>query len=175
MSRTVSPLELASALRRMGEAAPEAVRKALVEGAVTLRGELVQQAIASSAPQPVDRGQYKAGWRMSEVAGGAVVFNLTPQALWMERGRAPGPVPLKPIRDWVRRKGFWRAEVKARRRDRTHRPGDTDRIIDRIALAVARKIAEQGIEPRWVLRRSVGALEQRLPGLLRRSLGEVMR
>lgn len=178
---------LASALRQMAVDVPKALEHGMVDAAEQLKGSLVQREIAATSPQPVDQGQYKAGWTSHEVEGGAVVGNTTKQALWIERGRGPGPVPFKAILEWVRRKGFVRASVKAakkassplQRDEKGRYKGASEQEIARAettaALAITRKIEQQGIEPRWVLRRAIEALKSRLPGILRRAMADVGR
>lgn len=179
-----TPAGLADELNRLGQQFPKAVEQGMVEGATLLQGALVQREIAASSPQPVDQGQYKAAWTMTEVEGGAVVGNTTKQALWVERGRAPGPTPFGPILEWVRRKGFVRAAVKAVAKARgTGRDSkgrfqgasqsEIDQAEKTAALAIKRKIEQQGIEPRWVLRRAIDALRSKMPAILRRSVREV--
>lgn len=178
---------LASALRQMAADMPKALEHGMVDASEMLKGSLVQREIAATDPQPVDQGQYKAGWVSREVEGGAVVGNTTKQALWIERGRGPGPVPFKAILEWVKHKGFVKASVKAakkasgplQRDDKGRYKGATKQEIkqaeEAAALAISRKIARQGIRPRWVLRRAIDALRGKLPGILRRALADVGR
>lgn len=170
-----TPAQLASALRRLGEQAPEAARDAMIEGATLLQGALIQREIATSSPQPVDQGQYKAAWTKVEASDGALVGNATKQALWVERGRGPGPVPFKAILEWVRRKGFVRAQSKATARasGRRSSKSEIEQAETTAALAIQRKIEQQGIEPRWPLRRALDALRGRLPAMLRRAFGRL--
>lgn len=181
-----TPAGLADELNRLGQQFPKAIEQGMVEGATLLQGALVQREIASSDPQPVDQGQYKAAWVLQEVEGGAVVGNTSKQALWVERGRAPGPTPFGPILEWVRRKGFVRSAVKAakkaapgpRQRDSKGRyQGASENEIEAAektaALAIQRKIEQQGVEPRWVLRRAMVALQSKMAGILRRAVREV--
>lgn len=182
--RQVTAGGLAAALRQMAKDAPKALEQGMAEAATMLKGALVQREIAATDPQPVDQGQYKGGWVSQPVAGGAVVGNQSKQALWVERGRAPGPVPFGAILAWVKRKGFVRAQVKAakkaqgvKRDSKGRYQGATTSEIEQAektaALAIQRKIEQQGIEPRWVLRRAVHALQPKMPGILRRALREV--
>lgn len=167
-----TPAGLATALRQMATVAPQALEEAMVDGAMQLQGSLVQKAIASTDPQPVDQGQYKAAWGFEPIPGGALVGNASKQALWIERGRAPGPVPYGPILAWVRRKGFVKAQAKATAKAGQRRATKTDieQAEAGAAFAIQKKISERGIEPRWVLRRAVEALRSRLPRLLQDAL-----
>jgi hypothetical protein len=183
MTTRVSPAGFAAALRRLKETLPGAVEDAMVEGAQQLGGALVQREIASTGPhQPVDQGQYKAGWQVTEVKGGAIVGNSTQQAVWMERGRGPGPVPFSAILAWVKRKGFAKAKAKeaakGRGRDAQGRfKGASKSEIEDAEVAAAHaitaSIARKGIEPRWVLRRALTALGPSLKRIIRRRLREV--
>lgn len=166
---------LAAMMRTLGERAPAAVEGAMREGGMMLGGDLVQQEIASTKPQPVDQGQYKAAWVTTPVEGGAVVGNTSKQALFIERGRGPGPVPLGPILAWVKRKGFVRASVKraAKAQGRRSTQSDRDRAEYGAALAIQKKIQEQGIEPRWPLRRAIARLGPKMVGIIRRALGGI--
>lgn len=170
----VTPAELAEGLRRLSAQAPEAVKDAMVDAGLRLQGSLIQREIAASNPQPVDQGQYKAGWVLVETSDGALVANTTSQALWVERGRGPGPVPFKAILEWVKRKGFVRAAVKAEKRAQGRFKGASRNEIEQAevsaAFAIQKKIEAKGIEPRWPLWRALSALRDKVPGMLRRAL-----
>lgn len=179
---TATPAELGKALRRLQAQMPEAAKDAMVEAGLQLQGSLIQREIASSSPPPVDQGQYKAAWSKVETQNGILVGNETKQALWIERGRGPGPVPFKAILAWVKRKGFVRASVKAQKRGQGRdsqgrfkgaSQSDIEQAETSAALAIARKIERQGIEPRWPLRRALTLLQNKIPGMLRRALGRL--
>lgn len=178
----VTPAQLAEGLRRLSVQAPEAIKDTMVEAGMRLQGSLLQREIASTDPQPVDQGQYKAGWILTEIEDGAVVGNTTSQALWVERGRGPGPVPYKAILEWVKRKGFVRASVKAEKRGQGRdskgrfkgaSKSDIEQAEASAALAIQRKIQWRGVEPRWPLWRALTALGDKVPGMLRRALGRL--
>lgn len=131
----ISMKDFPARIRELEKRLPHAVERGMREGALMLRGALVQAQIAKTKPQPVNVGQYKASWRWREVPGGAQVYNFSKQALFIELGRQPGKAPpLSPIREWVRRKGLWRGrftELKAeakRERDRTQRKRREERL-----------------------------------------------
>lgn len=173
--RQVTAGGLAAALRQMAQDAPKALEQGMAEAATMLKGALVQREIAATDPQPVDQGQYKGGWVSQPVDGGAVVGNQSKQALWVERGRAPGPVPWKAIYEWVQRKGFAKRQARATAKAQGRRTSknEVEQAEKSAALAIQRKIEQQGIEPRWVLRRAVHALQAKMPGILKRALREV--
>ena len=158
----MTPAQLAQKLRQLEQLVPEAVEGAMVEGALMLQGRLVQREIAAADPQPVDQGQYKGAWQMTQVPGGAVVGNSAKHAVFIERGRGPGPVPFGPILEWVKRKGIVRG--RGRR---------ADAEATRAALAIQRKIEQQGIEPKWILRRSLEALRAPLGRIIKAKLRAV--
>lgn len=138
-----TPAGLAAALRKLSTEAPQAVEDEMVNAGMMLQGPLVQKAIAETSPhQPVDQGQYKAAWAFEPIEGGALVGNASKQALWIERGRAPGPVPFGPILAWVKRKAFVRTKGADAK--------EVERAEVTAALAIQRKIEQQGVEPRWV-------------------------
>lgn len=90
---------LGALLRNVASLAPQAAELAMRETGLQLVGIAAEES-------PVDQAQMKAGWRSFDVPGGAIVANLTKQAVWIERGRGPGPVPMGPIREWAIRKGL---------------------------------------------------------------------
>lgn len=176
MSRVqVTPKGLADALRRMPTQIQKATKDAMVEGGLMLEGALVQKEIAASDPKPVDQAQYKGGWTHHETDDGIEVGNTTKHSLFVERGRGPGPVPLKPILEWVIRKGFARSFVKALAKIRGRRAtlGEQTAAEMNAARAIQQKIQREGTPPRWVLRRAIEALRPKMPGILKRALKTV--
>lgn len=123
-----SPKDFGAFLRRMGAALPAAVERGLREGAMIIQAKATELT-------PVDQGQMKASWRVVPVDGGALVVNGAGHAVFVERGRGPGPVPAGPILAWMRRHG-----------------------IDEGALhAILKKLSSSGYEPRWPLKKAVVA------------------
>ncbi len=168
MRKRVSPGQFANDIRRIAKRFPDAVQAGMREGAQLLKGALVQNAIAATDPyQPVDRAAYKGGWRSNDVAGGAVVFNIAKQAIWIERGRAPGPVPVSVIAAWVKRKGLYRDVAKSAK----SKAGQD--AITHIAWAISKKLGAKGYAPRWVLRRAVEALRAPMREILDRHVKAV--
>lgn len=83
-----------------------------------------------------DLGGYSKGWRVVPVPGGAELRNDAPHAAIVEYGRLPGkPPPVRLLRGWVSRK-----------------LGIDGPEADRVAFLVARRIGEEGIRPRFILR-----------------------
>ena len=68
--------------------------------------QIIQQEIDATKPyKPVDRGDYRRGWKYAELPDGARLYNATVQASVIERGRRPGSMPpLTPLMRWAQRK-----------------------------------------------------------------------
>ena len=203
MARVVLASQFAHELRRMAAALPEAIERGMRDAGLQLQGRLVQREIAATTPyKPVDQGQYKAGWTSFEVPGGLAVGNKSKQALWIERGRQPGPVPLAPLYEWVRRhRDMWSAKAKQqvsalktepvragrganavrkvevrqhnRRARQLERTVGQDSAITEVARAVQAAIRARGIRPRWVLRRAIDDLRPVVPRAIKRALREL--
>lgn len=197
MRKVIDVRRLGDELRRLEREAPRAVERGMREGSLMLRGALVQIEIAKADPQPVDQGQYKGAWGGRDVPGGAIVFNLTKYAAFVERGRRPGRMPpLSPIREWVRRKGLWRQRyretlaaerrraapaIKARGRDKVGksylragvRYRAKDKAIDQVAWAVRRRIGAIGTKGHGILWLALRRLQPKLPGIIKRSIREL--
>lgn len=141
----ISIKDFPQALRDLEKKIPKAVERGMRDASLMLRGALVQIAIKRADPQPVDQGQYKAAWGGRDVEGGAIVFNLTKQAFFIERGRRPGKMPpMSPIREWVRRKGLWKdrfAELKAEA-STAKKQARRNKRVDRQRATAARKYTQ---------------------------------
>lgn len=136
-----TPQEFAAFLRTHAQRAPEAVEAALREGAMILLGKAVERT-------PVDQGQMKASWRAYDIPGGAMVTNLATHAVFVERGRGPGPVPIGPIRAWAKRHG----------------------IPDDAVFAIVKKLEAVGYEPRWPLRLAIADSRKGITAAIKRHL-----
>lgn len=150
--RKVSAYELRNILSNKARDVPRAVRKAIEDTGLQLQGKLVQQEIDRTVPHPpVDMAGYRGGFRGRPTAAGYLVYNITRQALWIERGRGPGGNPgsiYRVIKAWARRKG-----------------------IPNAAWPIAVKIAHEGYRPRWVMRRASQRVRPVLRAAIRRALG----
>jgi hypothetical protein len=139
-----------------------------IQTTVALHGpRLAQTVVSSLSPQPVDRGTYRRSFKVSKVAGGAVLYNFAPHAAVIEEGRRPGArmPPVDVILAWVKRKGIGatftgplRRTVRvyaANRKGRAKAPNERKLVIDsqqrHIALQIARKIGARGLPARHVL------------------------
>lgn len=98
------------------EALGEDMRKAAFRGLILAgaRGlqKIITQIIPRRVPTPVDRGVYRAGWKMRVDGQVAVeIYNDEPHSVFIEEGvRAknvkPGKAMFEAISSWVRRKGL---------------------------------------------------------------------
>jgi hypothetical protein len=107
--------ELGSKYRSLAKRLPGAVKKALV-GAAMLLVVKVNEEVELTTPHPPHgvTNAYAAGWRWRRRPDGAVVFNMTPESVWIERGRNKGPVSdegYEALKLWVKRKGLYLDEV----------------------------------------------------------------
>lgn len=100
---------------RQFELLGEDIRKAAFRG-LQLAGaralqKLVTQIIPRRLPPPVDRGLFRAGWKLKVGEGFVEIYNDEPHAAFIEEGvRAknvrPGRQMLEAVASWVRRKGL---------------------------------------------------------------------
>lgn len=109
-----------------------AVVRGLRSGALRLQGMVVEEIDAAQPYPAVDRGELRGSVEYAPEADGAVVYVDAPHAPHLEYGTRPFWPPLAPLKAWVLRKGFAEDEAEA----------------TGIAMAVQRKIAEEGIAPR---------------------------
>lgn len=134
MATTKVPLSgMAGMIRQLGAAAPVAVKKGLLSGA--LRGVSLAQA-SQKRWGAFNTGRMFSNWHGEPTADGARLINYAPYGAVVERGRRPGSrfPPPDAIQLWAMRKlGLSEAEAKS------------------AAFAIARKIARQGIKGRPVL------------------------
>lgn len=95
----------------LGPALKEAALRGIVSAAARLLQEITLRIIPTKSPQPVDRGVYRAGWRMRAEPDGAVIENLEPHAAFIEYGVRSGNVKVgramvDALEGWVVRKGI---------------------------------------------------------------------
>jgi hypothetical protein len=101
--------------REMVAAAQAGLLNAAARGLQTL----VTQIIPSRSPQPVDRGVYRAGWKMEQIDPNRVaILNPEPHAAHIEFGvRAEnvkiGRALIRALAEWALRKGLARDEDDA--------------------------------------------------------------
>jgi hypothetical protein len=97
--------------KHMDKVIREAAIRGLRAAALRLVNHIVVSVIPAEPRVPVDRGIYRAGWKMRPIEGGAEVYNNTPHASFIEDGvRAAnvkvGRLMLDAITAWVKRKGI---------------------------------------------------------------------
>lgn len=173
VQNSVTLPQLAAKLRKMGPEISRAMQRGLVSGAHRIVAQ-VQEEIETTTPhKPVDQGTMAAGYRAIKTKKGAKVVNPVPQALWIERGRRPGPVSAQGqahIAEWVRRKRIYLEELsrvlaehkagtiilKADKRGSVRKDAVRE-ACERVAYAIAQKLRRQGYAPRWPLKRAIKA------------------
>lgn len=101
----------AAAVDWIEENVKRASRKAVLSAAFRLLQHIVTEIIPRENPPPVDRGQYRAAWRVVPTEKGADLVNNSPQAPVIEFGaRAenikPGRAMIDALTEWARRKGL---------------------------------------------------------------------
>jgi len=89
----------------------KAAERAVLATAARLISHIQNDVIPKEDPKPVDRGLYRAGWRMKAIRKGAEVYNTVPHAPIIEYGaRAQnikiGRVMIDALERWVIRKGI---------------------------------------------------------------------
>lgn len=141
--------QLAGAVRKLSRAVERQTVRGLRKAARFGVREVVRTALTTK-PRPHARGTYLRSWRSLHVDGGAVVTNTSDHALYVEAGRRAGRQPPKQaILDWMQARGLDK-QAEARMGPAGARA---------MAFAIARKIARKGIRGRWVLRRSLPAID----------------
>jgi hypothetical protein len=181
----VTLADFAQRLRRLGPEMQRSIVRGLRAGAKRVRAG-VAQSIAETQPHPpVDTGVYRAAFEVDSLSNGARVENRVLHAELMEVGRRPGPVPLQPIAEWVKRKRLYEDELQrvlASRRSehrseratlrasvrgtdserssmralrRRQRNDAIDEAVKRVAFVIRRKIAREGFAPRFPMRRAL--------------------
>lgn len=182
---TVTLEDLARRLRRLGPEMRRSIVRGLRAGAKRVRAG-VAQSIAETRPHPpVDTGVYRAAFDIESIPDGARVENRVLHAEEIEIGRRPGPVPLQPILEWVKRKGLYEDELRRvlSSRKESHRieRANLRRLVEgteseraemnrlrrrqrndaieeaarRVAFLIRRKIAREGFAPRFPMRRAL--------------------
>jgi hypothetical protein len=139
-----TPAQFATFLRTHAKNAPAAVEAGLREGARILLANAVEKT-------PVDQAQMKASWRAYDIPGGALVTNLASHAVFIERGRGPGPVPFAPIKAWAARHG----------------------IPDGAVFAIVKKLEAVGYEPKWPLKLAIVDSRRGITDAIKRHLAKV--
>lgn len=102
--------DLGDTLRALYPKIRASVLKASAECALRIVAQVQVEIDETDVPgPPVNTGAYAAAWRWRRTKDGAIVFNATPQAEWIERGRNAGPISKEgqeALRLWIKRKGL---------------------------------------------------------------------
>jgi hypothetical protein len=109
------------------------------------RKRAVMAGIAKSIPDlvaasPVDTGLYAQSWMMTETETSAIIGNSAPYAGIIEYGARPHKPPLGPLLAWAKRVT-----------GSSSQPPDYEPHVWAIAIAVQKKIEEQGQQPKHIL------------------------
>ena len=101
--------------------------------------QIVQEEIDNTKPhKPVDRGDYRRGWKYAELPDGARLYNADPKASTIEDGRRPGTMPpVTALARWAERKF-----------------GADEHSAMGIAWAIALKMLFEGTPGMFVLKRT---------------------
>ena len=137
--------QYASAMRKLGKTFLPTVKRGVLSGAlhslevVRSNTQHCPPASPNGSAGAVNLGVFYRGWRAARTEGGAVIFNDTPYASVIERGRRPGarPPPSAVLIPWLRRKAHM-----------------TEAEAKRLAFVVARAIGRRGQEGRFILEAS---------------------
>jgi hypothetical protein len=101
----------------------------------------------ATTPRPYAWGLYERGWKVESKKDGADIVNPVRHAVHVEQGRRPGKMPpIGPLRRWVMQKRL------------TNRPS----VAERIARAIAKKIARRGVKGRFIFARTMPRISARL-------------
>lgn len=126
-------------------------QKALFATAQRLVTVVVTEIIPNEEHPPVDRGLYRAGWRIKKGPSSVTIFNATPAAGHIEWGvRAshvkPGRAMIASLAAWVKRKG-----LGASLSIKTHKVRKASgKEATNIAWAIAKSMQKKGIFNRGV-------------------------
>lgn len=144
-----------------------AARKGLLSAALRVQQLIVGELIPNAKPPPVDRGAYKAGWRVTPIPEGAFISNSAPHAPIVEDGVRPGFAVGRKMIDaiaaWAKRKGL-RPEGKKKGKV-------PDGWYRDLAWAIAKSIAAEGRPGLHIWKKA----EARIPGFIREEVERELR
>jgi hypothetical protein len=163
-----------------------AVRKVAFDGLVSAAHKIVQLIDAEIIPSfgdrmPVDRGAYRAGFRVLPVRaeGKVVIRNSAPHAVFIEEGVRAANVKIsrqmiENLAEWVRRKGIGGRTVTSKSgKERLVKASAAEATA--IAWAIAKSMQEKGIFDKGrglhVMRRA----EAHMPEVIRREVEAELR
>lgn len=127
---------------------------------------------------PADQSVFAGGWNVRETSDGAVLENLVPYAGVVEMGSRPHWPPFYPIFQYIARKrgvptsGVLESSYFYDLADQPiFRAEPALETIRQIAVAVCRRIAEQGTPARYIMRDALPTVERIVDEEMRRVLG----
>jgi hypothetical protein len=154
---------LPAAIRARARARMQAAVRAIQTTVATAGPYHVQQAIDAVRPLPVDRGTYRRSWRVQNIPGGCLLYNPTPYASVIERGRRAGKMPPPSvIGEWARRKGLLRGVAR----------GELASAQRAVGFVIARAIARRGLPARRVLATALPKIMAAVRQAVSQALGE---
>ncbi len=162
------------------------VRERAFAGLVSAGHRVVQVIVSEIIPSfgdrmPVDRGVYRAGWRVQPLKGEGkvLVHNVAPHAAFIEHGVPAGHVRIgrkmiEALAEWVRRKGIGgRTVVSKSGRERRVKASAAEATA--IAWAIAKSMQKKGI---FAGGKGLGVLrkvEPRIPGIVKEEVERELR
>lgn len=165
-------IKQASALKKFLDTKTEKAMLEAVQAAGLRVVEDIQTTLIPGAkPPPVDRGRYRAGWRMRPKKWGAEIANTVPHAVFIEDGvRAknvkPGRKMIDALTAWVKRKGIVSGRGKGAALEARG-----------VAFAIARSMKKKGIFNRGkgfgILRRALLPVQGYIQRELKRAMAKI--
>ncbi len=130
---------------KLEEKAKKVFQKAAMSTGYRLVSHIVNIVIPSMRLPPVDRGAYRAGWRVKPIPGGAYVYNAAPHANFIEKGVPPenvkiGKAMIDALTSWVIRKGIAKKKGKG-----SAAKAAQEQQARSIAWAIAMSMKKKGI------------------------------
>ncbi|HXQ48519.1 MAG TPA: hypothetical protein VN842_01890 [Thermoplasmata archaeon] len=173
---------------RLPEDVRSEVRAAAFRGLVSAAHKTVEVVVSEIIPSfgdrmPVDRGAYRAGWRVQPMRseGKVLVLNTAPHAVLIEEGVRAGNVKIgrkmiDALAEWVRRKGIGgRSVTSASGRTRLVKASRAEAAS--IAWAIAKDMRRRGIFNRGgeqglgIMRKA----ERRIPAIIKTEVTRELR
>jgi hypothetical protein len=119
-TKTIDIKDVPRAMGKLKDETRKAAIKGLQSAAMRALQKIRTEVITSRQPPPVDRGIYRAAWKVESLAGeGALIYNDELVAILIEYGvRAenvkPGAAMIQALGEWAMRKGLAADEKEAR-------------------------------------------------------------
>jgi hypothetical protein len=153
--------------------AADGLKRGLASAALRTLGAIQNEIIPAEDPQPVDRGAFRAGWRIETHDKGTDIVNDLPYAPVIDRGARPeaikiGTAMIQALAEWAKRKGFSPAGIP--------KGGDPEKAWESVAWAIAVNMKKSGIFQRngvsglRISEKAVKRLKEFLPEEIRREV-----